>query len=54
MRIDRFYVVGRETSCGDVVFMQTYVSGGLPAGHWGELSEEYYAHLRETYKEFKG
>lgn len=38
MRVDGFYVVGRETSGGDVVFMQTYASGGLPVLlHWGDL-----------------
>lgn len=37
MRVDGFYVVGRETSGGDVVFMQTYMGLGLPERHWGEL-----------------
>lgn len=38
MRVDGFFVVGRETSGGAVVFMQTYyTSGGLPMRHWGEL-----------------
>lgn len=36
MRIDGFFVVGRETS-GGVVFMQTYMDGILPARNWGEL-----------------
>lgn len=37
MKIDGFYVVGRETPGGAAVFMQTYMSGGLPMRHWGEL-----------------
>ena len=37
MRIDGFFVVGREASGGEVVFLQTYMSGGLPMRHWGEL-----------------
>lgn len=37
MRVDKFYVVGRETSGGDAMFLQTYMAGGLPMKHWGEL-----------------
>lgn len=37
MRADGFFVVGRETSGGDAVFMQTYVVGGVPFRHWGAL-----------------
>lgn len=37
MKVDRFYVVGRETPSGNVVFMQTYVANGLPSRHWGDL-----------------
>ena len=37
MRVDGFYVVGRETSGGNAVFMQTYMDGSLPARHWGAL-----------------
>lgn len=37
MRVDGFYVVGRETP-GDVVsFLRTFTAGGKLAGHWGEL-----------------
>lgn len=36
MRVDGFFVVGRETP-GGAVFMQTYMDGSLPAKHWGEL-----------------
>ena len=37
MKVDGFYVVGRETS-GGVVFLQTYTVGGVPTGkHWGGL-----------------
>lgn len=38
MRVDGFYAVGRETPGGDVVFLQTYVAGNMPAGHWGGLA----------------
>lgn len=36
MRIDGFYVVGRETPDGAVRFLQTYMAGSMLAGHWGE------------------
>lgn len=36
MRINKFYVIGRETP-GGAVFLQTYMAGNLPAGHWGDL-----------------
>ena len=36
MSVDRFFVVGRETS-GDAVFMQTFLDGVMPIAHWGEL-----------------
>jgi hypothetical protein len=38
MRVDGFYAVGRETPGGYVVFLQTYMTGGMPTGHWGELA----------------
>lgn len=37
MRIDGFYVVGREVPGGDPVFMQTYMAGSVQAHHWGDL-----------------
>lgn len=37
MRVEGFYVVGRETPGGDAVFLQTYVVGGVLYQHWGEL-----------------
>lgn len=37
MRVDGFFVVGRETPGGDAVFLQTYVVGGMPSRHWGAL-----------------
>ena len=37
MRADGFFVVGRETSGGAVVFMHTYMLWGHPISHWGEL-----------------
>lgn len=36
MRIDGFYVIGRETP-GGPVFLQTYMAGNMLAGHWGEV-----------------
>jgi len=43
MRVDGFYVVGRETPSGVVVFLQTYVVGGMPSRHWGvfEFADRY-------------
>ena len=37
MRIDGFYAVGREVPGGGLVFMQTYMVGGVQAHHWGDL-----------------
>lgn len=37
MRVDGFFVVGRETPYGDAEFLQTYVVGGMPSRHWGAL-----------------
>lgn len=37
MRVDGFFVVGRETPGGDAVFLQTCVVGGIPSRHWGAL-----------------
>lgn len=36
MRVDGFFVVGRETSDG-AVFLDTCMDGDMPAEHWGEL-----------------
>ena len=38
MRVDGFYVVGRETPGDVVVFLQTYMAGNISAGHWGGLT----------------
>lgn len=38
MRVDGFYVVGRETPGGDAVFMQTYMAGSFRGKHWGCLA----------------
>lgn len=37
MRVDGFYVIGCEVSGGAVVFMQTYMAGGLPMKNWDGL-----------------
>lgn len=37
MKVDGFYVVGRDTPGDDVVFMQTYMGCGLLVRHWGAL-----------------
>lgn len=37
MRVDGFFVVGRETPGGAVSYLRTYIAGGAPAGHWGDL-----------------
>lgn len=37
MRVDGFYVVGRETPGGYAEFLQTYMIGGVLSWHWGEL-----------------
>lgn len=38
-----YYVVGRETSNG-IVFLQTFVDGGMLSRHWGalEYADRYY------------
>lgn len=38
MRVDGFFVVGRETPGGDAVFMQTYMAGNFRERHWGCLA----------------
>lgn len=38
MRVDGFYVVGRETPGGDVVFLQTYVTGNFREKSWVDLA----------------
>lgn len=47
MRVDGFFVVGRETPDGIVRFKQTYLDGGaMPMTHWGELkfADRYLVH----------
>ena len=36
MRVDVFFVVGRETP-GGVMFLQTYMAGNFRNKHWGYL-----------------
>jgi len=37
MKVDGFYVVGRETPDGTIRFLQTYMAGNMPTRHWGEM-----------------
>lgn len=37
MRVDGFYVVGRETPGGDAAFLQTRAVWGTPIRVWGAL-----------------